>query len=521
MQLTQEEIHAINTIVKQHGLRETARQVGVAVNTLRRAISSKEIANRTVQTLRRSPPKVRQAGDFKKTHVVVAPRIRAPILSWSLEAIRDVLSAQMQGRFITPKRLAEAMRRSDAIYAARENRIAPISAVATKLVGSDCERGRAMARRAEDSVQISRTVLAGIESTCVDHGVAIGYVEHTPNKSGTRVDMKLTEWPLEHVRYNGSTQQLETTTDGDGVVPITHGDSRWIRFQRYAITPWREDATILPGAFVWASHTEGVVDWAGSSKAHGLAKIIGELPQGSSINDASGELGLDARDFVAMMIALAQGDSSFGLKPFGSKIDFLSSASNAWQIFKENVLSREKAAARIYLGTDATLGSISGSPGIDIAMLFGVATTKMQGDFWRIEAGINSGLLEPWTAINHGSTRYAPKFCFDMPDPDRSKRQEEKATSWRNLFEMISSMRASKLEVTQEAIDRIAKDFGIAPAPRLAAIDQQVATIDLAPTDVAQVVRAREARASQGLGPFGDERDDMMIAELKARGSAT
>lgn len=44
--------------------------------------------------------------------------------------------------------------------------------------------------------------------------------------------------------------------------------------------------------------------------------------------------------------------------------------------------------------------------------------------------------------------------------------------------------------------------------------------IDLAPTDVAKVVTVREARAAQGLPPFGDERDDMTITELDEKAKA-
>jgi hypothetical protein len=40
--------------------------------------------------------------------------------------------------------------------------------------------------------------------------------------------------------------------------------------------------------------------------------------------------------------------------------------------------------------------------------------------------------------------------------------------------------------------------------------------LQLAPTDVAKVVRVREARGAQGLPPFGDERDDMTLPELEA-----
>lgn len=70
--------------------------------------------------------------------------------------------------------------------------------------------------------------------------------------------------------------------------------------------------------------------------------------------------------------------------------------------------------------------------------------------------------------------------------------------------------------VTQETVDRMALDFGVEPAPQLASIEQSATSIALAPTDIAKVVRVREARASQGLPPFGDERDDMTISQLDA-----
>lgn len=44
--------------------------------------------------------------------------------------------------------------------------------------------------------------------------------------------------------------------------------------------------------------------------------------------------------------------------------------------------------------------------------------------------------------------------------------------------------------------------------------------LTLAPTDVAKVVRVREARGAQGLPPFGDERDDMTLPELEASAKA-
>lgn len=65
-----------------------------------------------------------------------------------------------------------------------------------------------------------------------------------------------------------------------------------------------------------------------------------------------------------------------------------------------------------------------------------------------------------------------------------------------------------------------------APATEAAPAAQPAASaapheINLTPTDIASIVRVREARASQGLPPFGDERDDMTVTEYQARNAAT
>lgn len=463
-------VNAIRDRVNARGLRRTARDVGVSPSTLARALAGGGTSERTAAVLRRVPARVRTSNDFEQIPAVRPPRPRDTATSWSIPKIRSAIEAQMRGQFAEPKRMAEAMRRDDAIYVARSNRVLPVQVVASELHAHDSARGASVARRAIESVQAPRTVLAGIYGTLVDHDVAIGYVEHEPNASGTRVDMRLTEWPLEHVRWNNADETLETQTRDGVVMPITHGDGRWIVFRRFAFMPWREMACLLPAAFVWAAHAEGVSDWQSSSRAHGLAKIIGELSEGHDLTDANGDVTNVAQKFYDMLEQLVEGDSAVAIRPAGSKTDFLANGSNAWQVFAENIVSREKAAARIYLGTDAILGSMGGAPGIDIAQLFGLASTKFQSDFNAIHAGLATGLYEPWTAINEGDTRYAPSMRFLLPDPDRDGKRAELALNRERLTKGIADMRAQGLAVTQETVDRMAADYGVEPAPQLAAI---------------------------------------------------
>jgi hypothetical protein len=243
---------------------------------------------------------------------------------------------------------------------------------------------------------------------------------------------------------------------------------------------------------------------------------VGELPDGSALTTSTGELTELAQKFLEMIQMLAEGDSPVGIRPFGSKTDFLANGSNAWQVFSENVTSREKAAARIYLGTDATLGSVGGAPGVDIAELFGVASTKIQGDVTALQDGLLSGLYEPWCAINFGTSRYAPAFAFELPDPDAERKRVGRAANRERFAAALRAMREAKLDVTQDVVNTLAIEYDITPAPTLASAEVQTSSLVLAPTDIAKVVRVREARSAQGLPPFGDARDEMTIAELDA-----
>ncbi len=498
-----------------------SRETGVSASSVTRALKGKAITARNAEALavlRRVPPRTRTAEDFARAPRVTPPQPRDVRMSWSIETIRGALEAQMRGRFADAVRLREAMTRDDAIFVARSNRTAPVTAVATALVAHDSARGRALCARARLSVQIPRTVLADLDETLVEHGVAIGYVEHEPNADGTAIDFRLTEWPLEHVEVDPQTQTLYTyaAEEPGARVPIVHGDGRWAVFRHRASKPWRKTACVLAAGFVWAAHAEGIADFSAGSRSHGLAKLLGELPEGVDVVDANGMLTPYAQRFLDTLQALVEGSANAAVRPAGSRTEWLASGASAWQIFLENIVSREKAAARIYLGTDAALGSVGGAPGVDIAKLFSIAASKLQGDFEALTEGLASGVYEPWAAINTGDSRYSPRFTFLLPDPDAYSKIEERAAARKRLTETIAGMKAQGLVVDQALIDTLAREYSVTPAPRLASADSVSSGLVLAPTDIAKVVRVREARASQGLAAFGDERDDMTITQLDA-----
>jgi hypothetical protein len=331
--------------------------------------------------------------------------------------------------------------------------------------------------------------------------------------------MRITEWPLEFVKYDASRNVLTAYTR-DGYVDIIHGDGTWIVFKAFDDRPWSQTPCVVPAGIVWGALAESLGAWSGSANAHGLAHLLGKLPDGTVINDANGNLSPQAKALLDTLAAIASGETDVGLLPNGAEAQFVANGSTAWQVFDRLAANREKAAHRIYNGTDAQLGSVGGSPGVDIAELFGIATTILQGDLDVIERGINTGLIQPWTAINYGDTRMAPAWEYQIPDRDEDAKHEENSKGYERLTSAVKTLREQKFEVTQADVDHIAALLGVDPPPRLASIEQQTNTIVLAPTDVAKIVRVREARASQGLPPFGDERDDLTLSELDALATA-
>lgn len=450
------------------------------------------------------------------------PKRRQSGYAWSLETIRAARDAQLRGQFDQPVRLAEAFRTDDALFVPYTTRKASQSAIKLDWVAAESRAGKTALRRGRDLVVLPPHTRASIHGTLVNHGIAIGYLQDETiddPKYGPSVRLTLTQWPLEHVRFNPSTNTLETRTEfGAGPITITHGDGRWIVFRKEGIAPWAENACVLPAAFIWAAHAAGLQDWAGSSFSHGSPKITGELPEGSRLQDAAanGRLDPGAQALLDMLTALASGEAVAGILPHGAKAQWLSNGSSAWQVFEQLILNRERAAARVYCGTDAILGAQGGAPGVDIAAMFNVATTHVQGDIEALERGYYEGAILPWCRLHGFVEADAFRAVYLVPDVDADKRAEQAALAIERFEAALKQLRDAQCEVTQDVVDTLVQVLSVPVAAKLAGESDKRVPIQLAPTDIARVVRVDEARASQGLSPVGDERGALFISELEA-----
>jgi hypothetical protein len=415
---------------------------------------------------------VRTGGEFDISRLslpLTPPRTAPSVYSWSLEEIKNARDDQMRGNFKRAARLAESMRTDDALFVAKTNRLAPQKCLEVALAPTKGARGEPVAKEADalfgaSGVALSAETRADVHSCLVDHHVAFARATQIPREDGDRVDVSASYWPIEFVRWDSFRQSYVTQVEGGGEEVITHGDGRWIVWQMHGWEPFKS-ATLLPGSLVWARHAFGVRDWSKGSVAHGNAKVIGEMPVGVALQDEAGAVTPEASAFLELLRAIASADSPVGIRPAGSKTDYLVNGSQAWQIFQHLVDNAEKAAARIYLGTDGTLGAQGGAPGVDIQALFGVAATIVEGDLECLERGIKTGLIEPWCAINFGDSTLAPTFRYKRPDPDEQARRLAVAERRAKFFEAYAAARENGFEVDQAFVDKLAASLGIeAPA---------------------------------------------------------
>jgi hypothetical protein len=466
-------------------IRGAARDAGISYGAARRAEKPEQ--------RERIKDRLRKKEDFAASDPVRAPRRSLnSVFSWSLEAIRKARDDQMRGKFFGPVMLARALRTDTAMFAAYHNRIAPQSAIEALLVAKPGDRGERAKARAAVSCIVPRATLAGINGTLANHGIAIGYIEQEVNDEGTRVDFRLIEWPLEFVEWDESRECLMTRTrDNPQREPIVHGNGRWVVFRKFDRDPWTQEACVIPGAILWYGHMNGMRDWGSATGSHGKPKLLGILPQGVSIGSDEGA------KYVAMLADLADGEIPAGVAPFGSDTDMLFNGSTAWQIFDKFGSTLEKASARIYLGTDATMGSQGGAPGVDIAALFGVAVTKIQGDFTAIEEALRTGFYEPWAAFNYGDSAYAPMLVYQLPDVDSQKQVTETDIRRKAFFVALKEYKSNGMTVDQTVINALAAEYKIVP-PTLGAATASAVPITVTPTTNEKIFTITELRMSQG-----------------------
>lgn len=455
---------------------------------------------------------------------ITQPKWDSGVFHWSLDEIKNARDAQLRGDFALPARLADSFKTDDAMFTAQKNRLAPQSCVAKKMVFPQSldidEQEKAVLRAAfgADSYFLPEEVIYDIHHDFVHHGIGFGHIVQRHRERGDKIDFFLEHWPIRHVRWDPMKQCFVTRTENHGEVEMRHGNGEWVFFSKHSSEPWKKDAAILPGALVWAAHAFAASDWSKGSRSHGNAKVVGEMPEGFAIEDENG-LTREAQQFLMLLGAIANDDGPSGIKPYGSKVDYLINSSSAWQVWQSLLENREKAAARIYLGTDGTLGASGGAPGVDITALFGVATTIVQGDLRCIERAIDTGMIRPWCALNLRDVYPGVRRSYEIPDQDEEAVRGNYADRSAKFQAAIKAAKENGFVIDQAFVNAEAEKYGVT-GPTLAVSAPSGADFYAYELD-GGVVTIDEVRARKGLAPLPHGQGAMTVPQAKAMAAGT
>lgn len=476
----------------------------LAIQTLDDLDSSGYVASAALRFFARSkrarPVRTRSEFDVRRLQRRMdRPRQPSAAYCWSLEDIYRARDSQMAGHFMAPAELAAAFNSDDALFVARQNRLAPIESMGVELLpGCDNARAASVAGEADalfgdHGCGISAGDIKSINRDLADHGVAFGFNSWCARPDGSRIDIVHQHWPIRDTRWDPHTERFLTNIQADQEappttapadrdygrlitqVPIVHGDGRWVIYTNQRHHPWQHDAALLPGALVWARHAFPSRDWISSSQAHGNINWLGTLPpqvplqQASTDNPEQFVLTREAQAMLDLMGDLAGLEQPYGIVPNGAAVDMKVNPSRAWEVFEKLIQNAEKAAARIWLGTDGILGSQGGAPGVDISALFGVASTIIQGDVGAITRGFHGGVLEPWAAVNFGDSLLVPTRSYQIPDPDLQQAREQLIANEQAYVAAVTARQQAGFAAAdpvafQAWADELAKRLGVAPA---------------------------------------------------------
>lgn len=416
------------------------------------------------------------------------------LYAWDTERILAARNAHVLGQFSASWPLAVAMWTDPSIFAARLNRLAPALGLPREIVGgaSDAVRNEAT----ETFLTGPRAITNGLLSEVFDTNAMMGFMVYqnvwTPREDGSRIDVAIEPWPMAALVWRDYSQELLAQTT-DGLVPVVHGDGKWVVVRVRETKPWQSGA-LVPLAVVWPDGGYGRRDRSRNAEAHGEAKAVGYLPEGVNVAGPEG---------LAMAAALQKLHAARGLMvaPYGSEVKYLESMNQAWQIFREILTSSRSDAQLIMLGQDGAASSTGGNY-VKSSVLFGVRNDIVEGDVGSVGRAIGEGTLGPWEAVNFGAGGDLLSLHWLMPDADEDARRESHAKRTADFNAAVKAYRENGFEISQEFVAALANSFGIEEVPTLAAAAST--GFVLAPTDLAKAITANEARASVGLDPRED-----------------
>lgn len=305
----------------------------------------------------------------------------------------------------------------------------------------------------------------------------------------------LRTWDPKYLRHQWWDETWWLMT-ADGEIRLTPNEGEWLLYTPYGETkPWEYGAwRALTLAFVLAR--DATFDRARHAEV--LAPVrVGKVPQGTTERQRQKFLRL-IREMQRMQV--------FVLPP-GLEYSIVESSGRVTQLYKEILEWSERDFAMI----TGAITTATGSPGFSKGDVQERFTRSILGAFASsLSTCLHDGGLVPWAETNYGTAEAArAEFNTEAPE-DKLKRAQTLDTAGKALVSIIEGLAKAGKKMTAASAEKYAQSLGF----DVEDLTNPVSKIQLGVDAVMAVVRGGLALDSLGAPRFGDERDDMTLAEL-------
>lgn len=313
----------------------------------------------------------------------------------------------------------------------------------------------------------------------------------------------LRAWDPKWMRYQWADESWWLMT-ADGEIRIEPNQGEWLLYTPYGETkPWEYGAWKAL-TLAWILGRDAIFDRARHAEV--LAPVrVGKVPSGTTERQR--------RKYLDQIRAM-QRMHAFVLPP-GLDYEIVESTGKVADIYEAIIAWAERDYTVALTGTATTA---TGSPGFakgDVQERF--TRSVLSAFASSLSTCLHRGGLVPWGVENYGSED-APRAEFDTAAPeDKKVRAETIKAAGEALVSMAEGLKTAGKQLSAASVEKYAQSLGF-EVEDIPQGNAPVAKLDLAPTDIAKVVKANEVRRSQGLPAFDadDPRGEATIAELDA-----
>ena len=485
--------------------------------------------------------------------VLREPSVRA-IYTWTPALIRSAEVAATGGNLRIAADLCEWMIGDDRIQAVLETRADALLGLDFSLVErGDARRSKAVCAALDSEWETSfpeaelRKLLAWGQML----GVGLGQLVWDEDPDTGRWTMRLETWSprwlaWDSVRHTWTIDAIEggapLGSAPTGRYDITPGDGQWILYTPHGPSrPW------VWGAYRALSRWALLKDYARNDWGFYSER----LGQGVWVVESDPTKGGMSTGTEAQRKELAgdlQGigrNTGIALQP-GQTLRLVESVARTQENFKAQIDAADNGYAIALLGQNLSTQAGSGGS-IGSATLHGkVAHGRTRMDGKTLPTCLRSQAVVHWAEINYGEAALAPSPWWDTSpvDDDKARAATKMAVAQADAVGVGSGVRTVDEIRAERGLPPRAGSAASSPAPGLPiasepererepepdsdAVTRPTAPpqsaprepIELAPTDLAAVVRVDEARASHGLPAWGDADGELSVVAFKARFSS-